>query len=88
MSVIMPLPQSAVGSVFEPLLRLWMMPAQIGLEMMESSLAMMTSAYPQPPVAAHKGEADSQDIARAAEEQAAHIDDGPDTIVLPAALIA
>jgi hypothetical protein len=88
MSVIMPLPQAAAGSVFEPLLRLWMMPVQIGLEMMESSMAMMASTYPHAPVTAHKGEADAQDIARAAEEQAAHLDDGPDTIVLPAALIA
>lgn len=88
MSVIMPLPEATAGSAFEPLFRLWMMPAQIGLEMMESSFAMMTSAFPPALAAAHKGEADKQEIARAAEEQAAHIDDGRDTIVLPAALIA
>ena len=88
MSVILPLPEATTGSAFEPLLRLWMMPAQIGLEMMESSLAMMTSAFPHARPATVKGEADKQDIVLAAEEQAAHIDDGRDTIILPAALIA
>ncbi len=88
MSIIMPLPETTTSSVFEPLLRLWMMPAQIGLEMIESSLAMMTSAFPPALVTAQKRESDKQEIARAAEEQAAHIDDGRDTIVLAAALIA
>ena len=87
MTAITPLPQGQTGPDFDVLLRIWLMPAQLGLEMMESSIAFLAGTFPVRP-AEQKNEAERQDIARAAEEQAAHIDDGKDMIVLPAALIA
>jgi hypothetical protein len=88
MTAIMPLKEGQTGPDFDTLLRIWLMPAQLGLELMESSIAMLAGTFPTPRAPLEKGEAERQDIARAAEEQAAHIDDGPDTIVLPAAVIA
>lgn len=88
MTPITPLPQGHSGPDFDTLLRIWLMPAQLGLEMMESSIAFLAGTFPARLAAADKNASERQDIARAAEEQAAHIDDGPDMLVLPAAVIS
>ncbi|MBT2189161.1 hypothetical protein [Sphingobium nicotianae] len=80
-------PETSTGTSFEPLFRIWMMPAQIGMELLESNLALMTSVLPQPRTIIEQAGEKAQDIARAAEEQVAHVDDGP-TMVTPAALVS
>jgi hypothetical protein len=69
-------------------MQFWMLPAQLGLSFMESGLALMASARPAATDAPPKDPGQIQASARAAEEQAAHIDDGPDVIATPAGLVA
>ena len=88
MTALTPWPQGQATPDFDMLLRIWLMPAQLGLEMMESSIAFLAGTFPTPPTAPEKGASERQELARAAEEQAAHIDDGKDVPVLPAAVIA
>lgn len=80
-------PETSTGTSFEPLFRIWMMPAQIGMELLESNLALMTSVLPHARKTVERVGDKAQDIARAAEEQVAHADDGP-TMVTPAALVS
>lgn len=78
----------ATSPAFESLLKLWMLPTQIGLGFMESSLNMMMGAMPAAHAVADRSGEHAETIARAAEEQVAHLDDGPDTIPTPAGLVA
>jgi len=78
----------AAAPAFDALFRLWMLPTRVGLGVMERSLSMMIGAMPLARETSDKTPSQVQDIARAAEEQVAQIDEGSKTIPTPAALVA
>lgn len=75
---------SVPRSNLDQLLHLWTMPMQIGLDFLHTSTEMALAAFPR----AEETEERAQEVARAAEEQIAAIDDGGETIPTPAALVS
>jgi hypothetical protein len=70
-------------------MKLWMLPVQISMDVMKSSSAMLLAALPRAAETAEQTGETIQQVAEAAEEQIAKIDDQPgDTIPTPAALVS
>lgn|GEM_PF-2848777 len=89
MTYVTPSGPSAAGSNAEQLLHLWMLPVQFSLDLMQTTATMMLGTLPHGHRDVHRSPEELQEVARAAEEQAAEIDDEPnDTLLTPAALVS
>lgn len=80
---------SPPASGFDQLMKLWMLPVQISVDVMKSSSAMLLAAFPRAAEAVEQTGETAQQVVEAAEEEIANIDArSGDTIPTPAALVS